>query len=711
MSPPTTRTGRHLSAVWFADIVGYSRLAAANEPAAIRLVEAFQAVAREQVECCDARVVKFTGDGALAEFDSTESAVRAALALQKEFAARSAEIGMPSTLRIGVHVGDVLIAGDGDLYGDGVNVAARLQTEAEPGQVVVSEDIWRQLRPRPGFRFQPLGERELKGITARVAVFSVLDEQESAEGPRLQTTAVPAPPRPLSARPGPSRTLIAAGTGLFLLLMGVVYFARVYPSHPTVGAAEGNPEAIRSIAVLPFVNMSADAENEYFSDGLTEELLNVLAQVNGLRVAARTSSFQFKGKNHDIGEIGRKLNVESVLEGSVRKVGDRIRITAQLINVEDGYHLWSETYDRELRDIFAIQDEISKAIVGNLMPRLAGGSATTPVREPTKNMEAYELYLRGRHEFWKGPGEEGLRRTADFFEKAIDQDPSFALAYANLADAYMLLANHVPPRETMPKAKAAALKAIELDPKLAEGYVALASINWLYDWDWAAADRNYRRSFSVNPLLHTRCICYAWYLAVTGDPEAAVLEAERARTMDPLARLPMVISGWMYYFAGRYDDARKQVDDIFALSSKDLAARRIAAWIAWDQGRRAEAIAELEKVRDEFESKGGFGAKASPAAVTDLGFMYAKAGRRAETEQLLRDMVDRADRQYIPAENIAALFGALGDMDQAFGWLDRAYTNRSTFATFNLLPISEPLRSDPRYQEIMGKIGLDRALK
>lgn len=471
----------------------------------------------------------------------------------------------------------------------------------------------------------------------------------------------------------------------------------------------GDTDPVQSVAVLPFANLSTDAENEAFSDGLTEELLNVLAQVKGLRVPARTSSFAFKNVNHDITEIGHKLGVEMVLEGSVRKAGDRLRITTQLIRVTDGSHVWSNTYDRQLSDVFAIQEEIAEAIVKQLLPRVTKGSeGASLVHTATSSLDAYESYLQGRHQFWQQGGEEGLRRAAAFFEVAIEQDPEYAIAYAGLSDAYMLLggSGFAPPNDVFPRSKEAALKALELDDRLAEGYVALASINWLYDWDWAAANRNYRRSFSVNPLLHTRCVCYAWYLAVTGDLDAAVLEAERARTMDPLARLPRIIAAWMYYLSGRTADAEGELQAIFAMSASDGSARRIRAWMHWDAGRRDAAIAELEQVRADWDSRGGFAAKGPQVMVAELASMYALAGRRSAAEPLLAALTERAGRQYVPPEYVAAVHAALGADDEAKQWIERAFDNRSNLAQFNAQPLSVPLRGKGWYRQVMDRVGL-----
>jgi len=466
---------------------------------------------------------------------------------------------------------------------------------------------------------------------------------------------------------------------------------------------------IRSIAVLPFANLSTDAENEVFSDGLTEELLNVLAQLQGLSVPARTSSFAFKGQNTDIREIGRQLGVEMVVEGSVRKAGDLLRITAQLIDTSTGAHVWSETYDRRMADVFAIQEEIAQAIAGQLLPRFAArGGGTQLVHTATLNVDAYQYYLEGRHQFWQQSGEEGLRRAATFFELAIENDPDYAIAHAGLADAYMLLggSGFARPSDIFPLSKAAAERALELDERLAEGYVALASVNWQYDWDWAAAAQNYRRSFSVNPLLHTRCICYAWYLAVTGDTSAAVLEAERARAMDPLARLPRIISAWMYYLAGRPQQAREQVESLFEMNPSDGSARRIAAWLAWDAGDRQRAISILEQMAGSPDQLATFADRGSPMVVAELGTMYGQTGRAAEARTFAAGLEARAGRTYIPPEYIAAIHGALGEYDRAFEWLERAFVNRSNLPAFHALPFSRPLRDQPRYRALIDRVGL-----
>ena len=317
---PNTSLPHHLVALWFADIAGYSERAAKDERGALQLIEILQALSRSIVQRYEGRVVKFLGDAVLAEFPSTEVAVRAAAALSQQYADQSARTGRAHNLRIGVHVGDVAVDADGDLYGDCVNAAARIEAAVDPGQVVVSEDVWRQIRGREGLRFEALGNRSLKGV-GLIDLFAVTLQE----------------------------SLTASGT-----------------SDAGGERPDQRKEKIRSIAVLPFADLSAERDQEHFSDGVAEEILNALTKVEGLHVPARTSCFAFRGASLDARDIGKRLGVETLLDGSIRKAGKRVRISVQLVDVSNGYLLWSQRFDREIEDIFAIQDEIARSVLESL---------------------------------------------------------------------------------------------------------------------------------------------------------------------------------------------------------------------------------------------------------------------------------------------------------------------------------------------------------
>ncbi|HEX6132465.1 MAG TPA: hypothetical protein VFZ24_00695 [Longimicrobiales bacterium] len=510
---------------------------------------------------------------------------------------------------------------------------------------------------------------------------------------------------PADAAPRRRGTLATVLVVLAAVVLGTYMYRLRTP--PALAAGDGRTEAIRSIAVLPFVNMSADADNEYFSDGLTEELLNTLAQVEDLRVAARTSAFAFKGVNRPVTEIGRTLNVETVLEGSVRKTGSQLRITAQLINVADGYHIWSKIYDRQLADIFTIQQEISHEIVANLLPRFGG--RTPEGHGSTTDVQAYEEYLKGRFAFWQGTSETNLRTAIRHYEAAIERDPGYALAYAGLSDAYMLLGGqHAVPVEVFPRAKEAALRALELDDQLAEGYVALASINWFYEWDWPAAERNYRRSFSVNRTVYTRCICYVWYLVTIGDLDAAVREGERVRMLDPVGHLPLTTLAQMYFLAGRPADARATLDALEEAGSTSALIPRLRAWLLWDEGDRDGAVAVLDAYATALNERGGFARTAPPIAVAELAYMYANRDRVREAQGLAEELRARAETRYVPGEYVAAAFAAAGDTAEVAAWLQRAYSERSNLGMFSTYPLSRALAGVPAYQDVLGRVGVPR---
>src|SRR5438034_4689727 len=453
---PKTRLTHHLVALWFADIAGYSDSAAEDERGALHLVEILQTLSRETVQRHDGRIVKFMGDAVLAEFPSTELAVRAAAALSKQYAEQSAETGREHNLRIGVHIADVAVGSDGDLYGDGVNAAARVQEAAEPGQVVLSQDVWRQLRGRKEFQFESLGDRSLKGV-GPIGLYVV-------------TVKEPATRRQLS-RIGPE----------------------------TTQPAQERKTGIRSIAVLPFADLSPQHDQEYFSDGVAEEILNALTKVGGLHVPARTSCFAFRGTSMDAREIGKRLGVETLLEGSIRKAGNRLRIIVQLVDARNGYHLWSERFDREIEDIFAIQDEIARRVLDALGLSLTEREERRFLKPSTANVEAYEFYLRARKLFQQWT-RQSIELAREMFERAIELDPDFASAWAGLADTYVDLYRWGRNSRDLEEAQRTSAHALKLDPNLADAHVAIGQALAIQRQLHAAA-AEFERAIELDPTL------------------------------------------------------------------------------------------------------------------------------------------------------------------------------------------------------------------
>ncbi len=462
-----------------------------------------------------------------------------------------------------------------------------------------------------------------------------------------------------------------------------------------------------SIAVLPFINVSADPEQEYFCGGVAEEIINALSHIEGLRVVARTSAFVFKGKHEDIREIGKKLNVETLLEGSVRKIGNRVRITVQLINVADGYHLWSEKYDRNVsemccpEDIFAIQDEISIAIVDMLKVKLLMKEKAFLLRRYTDNLEAYDLYLKGRY-FWNKRTSEGFLKGLNYFNIAIEKDPTYALAYAGIADCYSMLGHYdyLPPIEAYPKAKAAAEKALKIDENLAEAHTSLAYIKMYYDWDWLAAEREYKRALELNPTYATAYQWYAESLALTGRYDESVAMGRRALKLDPLSPIVGANLAAFYWLARKYDDAIAQYQRALEMEPNSAVTHMFLGMTYASKGLYNEAVAEMHK---GIELSGG---DDSPN-LGWLGAVYSKQGNKEQGKKVLDSVVELSNKKYISPLSIALNYLCLGKNEQAFEWLEKAYQEKDHWIiTLKVFPMFDNLHSEPRFKSLLKKIGL-----
>jgi TolB-like protein/tRNA A-37 threonylcarbamoyl transferase component Bud32/Tfp pilus assembly protein PilF len=471
------------------------------------------------------------------------------------------------------------------------------------------------------------------------------------------------------------------------------------------GVSTGRPASGQrepSIAVLPFANLSADTEQEYFCDGMAEEIINALGNIEGLRVASRTSAFMFKDKQEDIREIGRKLNVETLLEGSVRKSGNRLRITAQLINVADGYHLWSQRYDREMEDVFAIHDEMSLAIVDELKGKLLGEEKEAIVRRHTNNPEAYNLYMRGRY-YWNKRTEAGVRKGIECFQEAIEKDPTYALAYAGLADCHILLGwygfDH--PKEAYPKAKAAAGKALEIDRDLAEALTSLANAGLFFDWDWVGAEKKFKLAIELNPGYATAHHWYAEYLLFTGQTDEAIAEAKRALELDPLSVVFQAVLGLAYYISSQFDRAIEQFKKTIEMDPHFFVAHFGLGAAYTLSGRHEQAVTEFKKA---IELLGR-----SSLMLGFLAAAYAAWGRRDEAEKVLEELdeMSRAGTAYVVPYFTAVVRRNLGELDEAFAWLNRALDEHDPWLTYlKADPNWKDLRSDPRYIAVLKKMGL-----
>jgi TolB-like protein/class 3 adenylate cyclase len=788
---------RRLAAIMFTDIVGYSSLTQRDESLAMELLERHHKLLRPLFPTHNGNEIKTMGDAFLIEFVSALEAVSCAIEMQDSIREynESAEEDHKFQIRIGIHLGDV-IHRDGDVFGDGVNLASRIEPLAEPGGICVSEFFYDQIRTKLDAPLQSLGKKELKNIDEPVEVYRVILPWETYE-PTNESVESRTPTLIKSAGLGIAVLLISIVAG-YLLLSGLSG-----PSEFTQGTipTAGN---MQSLAVLPFANFSQEGEHEYFSDGITEELLNAFAQLKGLRVPARTSSFAFKGQNRSLKEIGKELNVEKILEGSVRIAGTKVRITAQLINVADESHIWSDQYDRELSDVFQIQEEIAQAIVEALRVNLGAGQ--TLVNRPTENLEAYNLYLQGRFQ-WNKRTKEGFELAINYFEQALDLDSEFALAYAGLADAHSLMESYefVAQGEGYPKAKQYAERALELDNSLAEAYASLGLIYRDFDQDLAASEAAHLRAIELNPNYATNHhwysillgnqnnesaylseariaweldplspiinVNYASALRATGQFEEAKNRTEKALEIDPNFAVAMGRLASLYELVGEWDNAEKQYQHAIAQNSEDsniyvsyanhlmlqgkfeLAQTEIENASAINPAARSTremqgnlhiykrepevAVLIFEELSEEFsddpwaflnlaqmylfahEFENALEACSESLKIADDGIpilsvivsllrtiIYSSMGEQTKATEEYELLLSYPGIEESPILIALASF-YLDEFDAGFEALEKAYLEADDLVReLKVNPVYDPIRNDPRYDEMLQKIGL-----
>ena len=561
---------RRLAAILSADVVGYSRLMAADEEGTLaRLRELRRAFVDPRIAEHHGRIVKLMGDGALVEFASVVDAVRCALDIQRGMAERDLDLPEDQRLRlrIGVNLGDVLIEGD-DIYGDGVNIAARLEGLAEPGGIVISGTAFDHARNKADGGFEYLGEQQVRNIPEPVRTYRVLLDPGAA-GTLAKTPH----------RPGLARWAVVGGALLLFALLGLAGW-RFYLQPMLQERAFAEQTALPlpdkpSIAVLPFNNNSADPEQAYFSDGITEDLITDLSQISGLFVIARNTVFTYKGQAVNVEDVARELGVRYVLEGSVRKAGNRVRINAQLIDASTGFHLWADRFDRELQDVFALQDEVTERIVAALEVELTESERESLARRYTDSVAAYDIFLRGWEQYWRY-SEEGNLQARRFFERAIALDPEFARAYANLAMTYTGNTGSADDL-SLDRAYELAQKAIALDDNLPQVHWVMALVR-LFQRDYAEALANSERALELDPNYADAYAQKGQVLQYAGKPEEGLEVIERAQRLNPHFPFSYLsVEGEAYFALGRYGEA---IDRLREGLQRNPSAQRLHMFLA-----------------------------------------------------------------------------------------------------------------------------------
>lgn len=518
-----------------------------------------------------------------------------------------------------------------------------------------------------------------------------------AGSPGAEEAAAPRARPPLSS--GEPRLPRRAGLALFGLAAALALAQLVGRERPPAQA--GQAERVR-LAVLPFQDLSADPEQDFFAEGLTEEMIAQLGRLQPARLAviARTSAMKYKDPARDIAAIGRELRVDYVVEGSVRYAQGRVRIAAKLIETGGQTQLWAETYERDLQDVLALQSEVARAVAAGVRLTLTPQTEARLARAARVDPEAYELFLRGRF-FWNRRDAEGLRRSIEYFEKAIARQPDYALAYAGIADANIVLGDqgNAPAGEALPRARAAALRALQIDPSLAEAQASLAMVRGVYDWDWPGAEQGFRRAIDLNPSYATAHHWYAHLLRAIGRFEEAVAETRRAQELDPLSLIINSNVGSALFYAGRYGEAAAQYRRTIEMNPDWAPAHWGLGRTLRKLGRVPEALAEHAKAVDASHRDAGY--------VCTLANALALAGRRAGAQELLAEMEARAQRQYVSPYDLALVHAGLGDVERALASLERAYSERhSSLRQLRVDERLDPVRSDPRFEALARRVGL-----
>ncbi len=636
---------RQLAAIVFADMVGYTALMQENEELAKINRQRFREVLDSFVRDFNGKVLQNYGDGSLSIFGSAIDGVNCAIEIQRQLR-REPRVD----LRIGVHTGDVSIEED-LIYGDGVNLASRVESLAVPGSVFITEKVADELKNQRNITTHELGYFELKNVKDPVRIFAISNQGLTV----------------------PSRNELKGKL---------------------------KPPSNR-LAVLPFVNISADPENEYFSDGITEELLNALTKVDGLQVISRTSAFAFKGKNDDIREIGVKLNVDKILEGSVRKAGSRVRITAQLINVADGYHIWSENYDRDLNDIFEVQDEISSIITNRLRENLSIASKQEHlVKASTQNFTAYILYFKGLH-YWNKITPADTYKAIRCFEQAIELEPEYAQAYAMIAAAYSYLGatGQLKPEKAFDFVHRYSEKAMQLNDSIPESHIAQATAHLFYDWKWDAAYQSLQKAIHLNPASMGAYQVLMLYYIIAGKKKEALKTMEHAIEIDPLSPIMNHYLAEAYLFNERYDDAIRISDIILEINPHLRIATETKGWCVGMKGDWEMALKYFKDAQQvhRHTNKG----------LAPIGFAYAKLGQREKALDIVARLEERQRQEpdVVIDGDLMMVWWAIGDRDKVFYYLNQCIEKK--MGPINYLfehPIMKGITNDPRVAELKTKI-------
>jgi adenylate cyclase len=669
---------RQLAAIMFTDIVGYTALMGKDEQKAFEILKENREIHQRAIETYNGKLIKELGDGILASFPTISDGLFAAIKIQQACSA-SKEL----SLRIGIHEGEIIFENN-DIYGDSVNIASRIQTIGIPGSILFSKKVADEIKNKAEFHTVSLGSFEFKNVKEPIEVFALAND------------GFPVPKRSmmegkLKKKDFKKRNVIAALSIIVFIALAFFIYKNFLPKNDTAEVA------LKSIAVLPLENLSGNPEQEYFVSGMHETLITELSKISALKVISRTSSIQYKNVKKPLRQIAKELGVKALIEGSVIREGNMVRITVQLIDGTTDEHIWSEDFDRELQNILSLYSEVAQKIANEVKIKLTPQDQVRLVSSQEVNPYAYELYLIGRHH-WNQRTIQGYKQAIESYNKALEQDSNYAPAYAALADGYILLGEQggMPQQEAGKLADNAIKKALALNSKLAEAYSSKGVWKLSYEWNWSESEKAFKRAIELNP---GYAVTYQWYgrtLGFAGRFDEAIKQLEKAKELDPLSPIIAGYIGQVYIFAKEYEKADDHLQQALKVHPNHPLLLHNIGELYIAQGRYAEAIAPL-KQSAEMSVSGHYKAM--------LGYAYAMANRRAEAMSILNELLTRSDSGIISGFNPAAVYLALGEKEKSLSQLEKGFEQRDVWMKeLKAWPWFDRLRDEQRYKDLMKRM-------
>src|SRR5437868_9356785 len=689
---------RKLAAIMFTDMVGYSALSQGNPKLAVELLEEHRQLLREIFPRFHGTEIKTIGDAFLVEFNSALEAAQCAIAIQRALAKRDADAPAERQIqvRIGVHIGDV-VHRSGDVYGDGVNIASRIESLAAAGGICVSMDVERQIRNALEARFEKLAPTELKNISVPMDLFRiVLPWEQKAQAP-LKPSAIS--PSKSSAHAWTTGIVVV----LVLLMIGVGWWWSERPRRTPASTSS----RITSLAVLPFKNYSPDTSQEYFADGMTDLLTTELSGVGALTVKSHQSALKFKGSTKSTPEIAQELHADAIIEGSVLRENNHVTVNVQLIEATTDRHLWARKFEGDVSNIFKMRNEVVEAIAREIRVTISPEQSSRLSNARTANPAALQEYLLGRQS-WNRQTEKGFAEALEHFNRAKEIDPGFALAWAGVADVYWGATDaFVAPREAGAKAKAAAQRALELDDSLAEAHTALGAVNYVVEFQWAESEKQFQSAIRLKPNYAVAHWQYGWLLIFVGRVEEALREMERAVELDPLSpvmttdlNVPYQMRAWEssgVQAKREYDKATAQCQKALELDPSFYLPHFVLGTIELRAAETYSKAIEEFRLAQTMETQ--------PIITAYLGFAYARNGQKDKAMEMLNELNGLAGRRFVSPFCQALIYLGLRENNKAIDWLEKAYQERSGWVGWlKVEPMYDPLRSNPRFQALYKKM-------